>query len=86
MTPASLCPHCARPLPVSLLDPALYLAGDPGLDAPSRQFVGNVLMLVVRGLDLGPAHRDRLLALYGERHGANSKAYLDRWARIAADA
>lgn len=80
MTPASLCSNCARPLPV----PVLYLAGDPSIDSPTRAFVENMRMLLLRGLDLGPAHRDRLLALYSERHSANSKAYLDRWTGVAA--
>lgn len=67
-----LCPHCARPLPTSLLDAALYLRGDPGLEGRSSEFAENLTALLLRGLEVTPGHRERLLDLYRERHAENA--------------
>jgi hypothetical protein len=55
-------------LPASLLDAAFYLCGDPELHGDRRQFVRNMRELLLRGLDLAPAHHARLLDLYLDRH------------------
>lgn len=80
-----MCPHCGRPLPTSLLDPAFYLSGDPGLDDHDARFVRDIRSLLLRGLNLGRAHRERLVELYRERHALNERRYRARVAE-AADA
>lgn len=62
------CPHCSRPMPASLLDAAFFLCGDPELRGELQQFVRNMRELLLRGLDLVPAHHTRLLNLYLDRH------------------
>jgi hypothetical protein len=81
------CPHCARPLPTSLLEVAIFLCGDPELRGDRLAFVCNIRKLLLLGLNLGPAHHARLLDLYINRHKVFADHYRDRRARIveAAD-
>lgn len=69
-------------MPTSLLYPAFFLAGDPGLQGRDREFVENLRDLLLRGLELSPGHREQLLGMYQSRHALNTAAYRGRWARI----
>lgn len=75
---------CAWPMPTSLLNAACYLAGDPGLRGRPREFAENLRDLLLRGLDIGEAHRTQLLELYVERHAINTETCRGR--REATDA
>jgi hypothetical protein len=79
----NLCPHCARPVPASLLDAAFYLCGDPELRGHQKQFVRNMRELLLHGLTLAPAHHTRLLELYLNRHKVFADHCRYRRARIA---
>jgi hypothetical protein len=78
------CPHCARPMPTTLLDAAFYLAGDPGLHGRPYEFARDLRGILLRGLELGTAHRARLIELYAERHALN--ATICRGRRVVVDA
>jgi hypothetical protein len=74
------CPCCTHP---TLLDAVLFLAGDPALDEPSREFVWNMRALVLRGLDLPAPFQLRLAELHATRRGVLNTAVGARRAALA---